>query len=184
LHILNWQAPGVQLASVLLVCEDCWRDAASILPTPAAVAAAADKWPRLRAGGGVAVGNVNNATAPAWLEAVGGKDTPTPALLYITANISLQPARFAGGSVDVLRPLNLLGLSSVNTSVDWQMGVNQIDLTGGPQGSVNFTCLLLENNGYGDAQSSQYAAPFSVQGILNAWPVMFDRWRGGGCAAF
>jgi hypothetical protein len=175
LHIVNWQGPGVQLASVLLVCEDCWRDSASIPQTPAGVAAVADKWPRLASGGGVAVGNVNNATAPSWLEAVGDKETLAPALLYINANISLQPSRFANGNVDILRPLTLLGLSSVNTSVDFQMGVNQLDLTSSPRGSVNFTSLVLENNGYGDTQSSQYAAPFSVQGILNVWAVQFDR---------
>jgi len=68
--------------------------------------------------------------------------TSEPLLIRITSNVTLGHG--LKGSIHIRRPVILLGLASVVTSMDMGMVVNQVNVTG-PNGTLVWQALVLEN---------------------------------------
>eukprot|EP00882_Tetradesmus_deserticola_P018865 GHRQ01020267.1.p1 GENE.GHRQ01020267.1~~GHRQ01020267.1.p1 ORF type:complete len:154 (-),score=54.63 GHRQ01020267.1:116-577(-) len=102
--------------------------------------------------------------------------TPQPLLVFITTNVSLgvNPALPPGG-LQFNRPVLLVGLQSVVTSVDFGMVVNQLNLTRSIYSNLTIVGLVLENLAPGDAVTSAIAAPFSIAIINNLWAAYYNR---------
>lgn len=99
--------------------------------------------------------------------------TPTPFLMYLSSNISFSSALLKVQVLPVNRPLLLVGLSTDNTSIDFGMEVNTLQL--GPLGSITLNQVILENLAPGDARSAELAGPYEVSMTYYLWPVAFDR---------
>jgi hypothetical protein len=126
---------------------------------------------------------------PLLLEAA-ATPTPAPLLLFLTSNVTLgaPPVALGATGYTVARPVYLVGLVSTPTSVDFQMVVNQVNLTSQALDQVNaagssdnswarvyLIHLALENLGYGDVASARKAGAFSLLVSGNVWPLVFDR---------
>lgn len=103
--------------------------------------------------------------------------TPVPLLVYLTSNVTigLQPPLPAYG-IQIKRPVVFVGLQSLDTSIDFQMVVNQLNLTGSPYSNTTFVGTVLENLAAGDTVTSAVAAPFSIAVSNNLWAVYYNRW--------
>jgi hypothetical protein len=117
----------------------------------------------------------NNTLVPA-LKAHAAILTPQPLLVFITTNVSLgmHPPLPSEG-LHFNRPVVLVGLQSAVTSVDFEMVVNQLNLTGSKYSNVTFVGLVLENIAPGDAATSVVAAPFSIAISNNLWAAYYNR---------
>jgi hypothetical protein len=103
--------------------------------------------------------------------------TPQPLLVFITTNVSLGALPpLPPGGLKFNRPVLLVGLQSLVTSVDFEMVVNQLNLTGSKYSNVTFVGLVLENIAPGDAATSVVAAPFSIAISNNLWAAYYNRW--------
>ncbi|WIA15144.1 hypothetical protein OEZ85_001831 [Tetradesmus obliquus] len=102
--------------------------------------------------------------------------TPQPLLVFITTNVTLgtRPPLPPEG-LQFNRPVVLVGLQSAVTSVDFEMVVNQLNLTGSKYSNVTFVGLVLENIAPGDAATSVVAAPFSIAISNNLWAAYYNR---------
>lgn len=102
--------------------------------------------------------------------------TPQPLLVFITTNVTLgtRPPLPPEG-LQFNRPVLLVGLQSAVTSVDFEMVVNQLNLTGSKYSNVTFVGLVLENIAPGDAATSVVAAPFSIAISNNLWAAYYNR---------
>jgi hypothetical protein len=125
-----------------------------------------------------------NATLVPALTLHAGALSRAPLLVYVASNVSLglAPPLPASGVV-VRRPLVIVGLQSLVTSVDLGMVVNQLNETGSPYSNVTFVGLALENCAPGDAGSAIVAGPFSIAISNNLWAASYNRYaavRGGG----
>jgi hypothetical protein len=103
--------------------------------------------------------------------------TPLPLLVYLASNVSLgmHPPLPAQG-VLIKRPVVFVGLLSVITSIDFEMVVNQLNVTGSPYSNTTFVGLVLENLAPGDVVTSAVASPLSIAITNNLWAVYFNRW--------
>lgn len=126
---------------------------------------------------------VTNATLVPSLVLYSGVTTQQPLLVYVSSNVSLgaNPPLPASG-VPVRRPLILVGLQSLITSIDLEMVVNQLNETGSHYSNVTFVGLVLENIAPGDAVTSVMAAPFSVTISNNVWAAYYNRCVGEAAA--
>lgn len=104
--------------------------------------------------------------------------TPLPLLVYLTSNVTigLHPPLPTYG-VLVKRPVIFVGLQSLVTSIDFEMVVNQLNLTGSPYSNSTFVATALENLAPGDTITSAVAAPFSIAVSNNLWSVFYNRYR-------
>ena len=132
----------------------------------------------LAAGAGAAPANVAGGAAGATnvaraLEAAAGAATPAPLLVYVAANASLGARAPAG--IAIRRPVVLVGLQSLPTSLDFMMDVNQLNETGSRTANLTFVGLALENLAPGDADTSAVAAPFSIAVTNNVWAAFYNR---------
>jgi hypothetical protein len=104
--------------------------AAAAAAAPGAGSAAAPYVPLpalLAARPGCNTRTVDNATLVRTLLRDASIATPQPLLVRITSNVTLGPG--LNGSLPIRRPVLLLGLASVPTSVDFGMVVNQLNVT-------------------------------------------------------
>jgi hypothetical protein len=99
--------------------------------------------------------------------------TSVPFLMYVSGNVSISTAVLKAKVVPVNRPLYVIGKSTDRTSIDFGMEVNTLQL--GPQGSILFNQLILENLAPGDARSAALAGSYEVLMPYNVWAVAFDR---------
>lgn len=99
--------------------------------------------------------------------------TSVPFLMYLSSNVSFSSALLKVRVLPVNRPLLVVGLSMDNTSIDLGMEVNTLQL--GPQGSISFSSVILENLAPGDARSAALAGPYEVAMAYYVWAVAFDR---------
>jgi hypothetical protein len=108
--------------------------------------------------------------------------TSVPFLMYLSSNISFSSAQLKVRILPVNRPLIVVGLSTDNTSIDFGMEVNSLQL--GPLGSITLLQAILENLAPGDARSAELAGPYEVSMTYYLWAVAFDRCarRGGDSA--
>jgi hypothetical protein len=99
--------------------------------------------------------------------------TSVPFLMYLSGNISFSSALLKVRVLPVNRPLLVVGLSTDNTSIDFGMEVNTLQL--GPLGSITLNQVILENLAPGDGRSVELAGPYDVQLTYLMWAVAFDR---------
>lgn len=137
------------------------------------------------AAGDFAVANclvaATNASLVAALLPAAAVVTPAPLLVYITSNVTLGVhPRLPAGGVVVRRPVVFVGLASLPTSLDFEMVVNQLNLTTSALANTTFVGLVLENLAPGDSVSSAMAAPFSITVTNNVWAVLYNRCVCGG----
>lgn len=104
--------------------------------------------------------------------------TPLPLLVYLTSNVTLglHPALGASGLL-IKRPIVFVGLQSAITSINFEMVVNQLNVSG-PYANTTFVGLALENLAPGDAITSAVASPFSIAITNNLWAVYYNRCAG------
>lgn len=100
--------------------------------------------------------------------------TSVPFLMYLATNVSISPESLKVPILAVNRPLIIIGKSTDPTGIDLGMAVNTMQL--GPQGSVLFNQVVLENLGPGDARSAALAGPYEPMLTYHVWAVAFDRW--------
>lgn len=117
-----------------------------------------------------------NSSLVSALVSQAAKVTAQPLLVYITTNVSIgvSPKPPSGG-IAINRPVVLVGLQTLPTSVDFQMVVNQLNATGSNYSNVTFIGLVLENLAGGDSISSAVAAPLSIAISNNVWAVNANR---------
>ncbi len=138
--------------------------------------------------------SATNSTLIPLLRAHAGRVTNEPLIVYITTNVTLTWARLgsnssyaassatgssqelAVGGIPVNRPLVLVGSALRNTSIDFGMDVNLLNLLASPYANVTFDSLVLENLGPGDALTAKYAngASLSVTSVM--FPLLFERY--------
>jgi hypothetical protein len=168
IHIHAWSDGRTSLRSVGLLLQDRGAGAAAA----ASSASQAVHLPRIA---NALPAMTNSSLVPALL-AHAGIPTAAPLLVYLAANTSLGAAPpLPAGGVRVARPLLLVGLASLPTSLDLQMVVNQLNETGGGHANVTFAGLILENLAAGDAETGPYAPPFSLTITNNVWSVLYNR---------
>lgn len=115
-------------------------------------------------------------TLPTALQTSAGVRTAVPFLLYLASHVSLTPGALGMPILPVNRPLIVVGKLDP-TSIDLGMAVNTLQL--GPQGSVLFNQVVLENLAPGDARSVALAGPFDPMLAYPVWAVAFDRCAAG-----
>jgi hypothetical protein len=111
-------------------------------------------------------------TVPTVLQSSASVRTSAPFLLYLATHVTLTPAVLGMPILPINRPLIVVGKSDP-TSVDLGMAVNTLQL--GPQGSVLFNQVILENLAPGDARTATLAGPFDPTLAYPVWAVAFDR---------
>jgi hypothetical protein len=120
-HVAAWESKQSSVHSVTLISGSCLAaDASSYTDFAGALATAEQD--------GCNVQSVDNTTLIPTLVESGGIPTPQPLLVFITANVSLGFGLKAG-SIPIHRPVVLVGLYSVPTSIDMYMVVNQLNVT-------------------------------------------------------
>lgn len=103
--------------------------------------------------------------------------TPLPLLVYLTSNVSIgQHPPLPTGGVIIKRPVVFVGMQSLLTSIDFEMVVNQLNLTGSQYSNTTFVGVVLENLAPGDIITSAVASPFSIAITNNVWAVMYNRY--------
>jgi hypothetical protein len=121
------------------------------------------------------VAATNNTLVPALLTHA-PISTPQPLLVFITTNVTLgEHPPLPPEGLQFNRPVVLVGLQSVVTSIDFEMVVNQLNLTGSKFSNVTLVGLVLENIAPGDAATSVVAAPFSIAISNNLWAAYYNR---------
>jgi hypothetical protein len=121
-----------------------------------------------------------NASLVPGLLARAGAASRAPLLVYIDANATLGGAPpLPPAGVAIGRPVVLVGLQSLPTSIDLGMAVNQLNETGSPYGNVTFVGLALENTAPGDAATATVAGPFSIAISNNLWAAYYNRCAAG-----
>jgi hypothetical protein len=122
LHIAAWVSKQSSVHSVTLISGSySAANASDYMPfTGALLPADANTGCNFRA--------VNNASIIPTLVNVGGVQTPEPLLVFVTSNVSLGSG-LKVGAIPINRPVVLVGLYSVPTSIDMGMVVNQINAT-------------------------------------------------------
>ncbi|KAI8470186.1 MAG: hypothetical protein J3K34DRAFT_521543 [Monoraphidium minutum] len=119
---------------------------------------------------------VTNATLVPLLLAHARADTAAPLLVYLASNVSLgSHPRLPARGVPVRRPLVIVGLQSLVTSIDLEMQVNQLNEAAGRRANVTFAGVVLENLAPGDAATSVVASPFSIAVVNNVWAAYYNR---------
>ncbi|GBF95015.1 hypothetical protein Rsub_07516 [Raphidocelis subcapitata] len=144
----------------------------------AAAADAADAAAAAAAAGKNYVIAADNATIVRQMEGRCGLETPAPLLVYLTSNITMSKPPVPKSGIDIARPLAMVGLASLPTSIDWAMQANQWIMAPGPRfrwAYVTLDSVVLENLGFGDARSAQIAKPLAVTYTLNLWPLYYER---------
>lgn len=116
------------------------------------------------------------STLPSVLQAAASVRSAQPFLVYLSSNATLTVATLRVRSLPVNRPLVLVGKVTDITGLNFGMEVNTLLL--GPQGSLTFDQLVLENLAPGDARSLALAGPYEVLMGYHLWAVSFDRWVG------
>jgi hypothetical protein len=103
--------------------------------------------------------------------------TPLPLLVYLTSNVSIgQHPPLPTGGIIIKRPVVFVGMQSLLTSIDFEMVVNQLNLTGSQDSNTTFVGVVLENLAPGDIITSAVAAPFSIAITNNVWAVLYNRY--------
>lgn len=110
----------------------------------------------------------DNTTLVPLLTAQGGVASRRMLLVLLQDNTTLI------NRVTLRRPVAMVGLASVVTSIDFQMVVNQIDLVS-PTAALLFNGVVLENNAPGDVTSALTAAPYSVLTPTCVWSIYCPR---------
>eukprot|EP00878_Enallax_costatus_P031578 GHUV01034538.1.p1 GENE.GHUV01034538.1~~GHUV01034538.1.p1 ORF type:complete len:388 (+),score=55.61 GHUV01034538.1:197-1360(+) len=122
LHIAAWDHGSTSVHSVTLVSGPCTPqfDAMYLRYTTLLSSAAA------ASGGKCAISaDINNVTLIPALLQEGAKNTSQPLLVLVTANVSLGVG-LGPGAVSIRRPVIMVGLYTIPTSVDFGMVVNQL----------------------------------------------------------
>lgn len=103
--------------------------------------------------------------------------TPLPLLVYLTSNLTIgQHPPLPTGGIIIKRPVVFVGMQSLLTSIDFEMVVNQLNLTGSHYSNTTFVGVVLENLAPGDIVTSAVAAPFSIAITNNVWAVLYNRY--------
>lgn len=132
LHIAAWEARKSSVHSVTLISGPCLeRNPAAYAQFGRALAAAGQDGCNVRA--------VDNTTLVPTLISQASLPTPQSLLVLITTNVSLGFGLKAG-AIPINRPVVMVGLYSVPTSVDLYMQVNQLNASAGAQHP--WTCWL------------------------------------------
>ncbi|KAF6253981.1 hypothetical protein COO60DRAFT_363306 [Scenedesmus sp. NREL 46B-D3] len=160
LYVHEWGDSRTQLSAVGLLLQ-------TQQPPPSLLASAVV--------GNCIIAATNNTLVPALMRHA-AVVTPQPLLVFITTNVSLgaYPPLPPGG-LRFNRPVVLVGLQSIVTSVDLGMVVNQLNLTGSKYSNLTMVGLVLENIAPGDAVTSVVAAPFSIAISNNLWAAYYNR---------
>lgn len=161
LYVHEWGDSRTQLSAVGLLLQ-------TQQPPPSLLASAVV--------GNCIIAATNNTLVPALMRHA-AVVTPQPLLVFITTNVSLgaYPPLPPGG-LRFNRPVVLVGLQSIVTSVDLGMVVNQLNLTGSKYSNLTMVGLVLENIAPGDAVTSVVAAPFSIAISNNLWAAYYNRY--------
>jgi hypothetical protein len=109
----------------------------------------------------------SNSNCVLHLQRLGSVVGPAAALLYLDDNITLSKPPVPEAGVLVARPLAMVGLSYVNTSMDLHMTVNIFMLTM-PYSNLTLDRIAIENLAPGNAKSAEVAKPLSVSSA-NKW---------------
>ncbi|KAF6234720.1 hypothetical protein COO60DRAFT_518362 [Scenedesmus sp. NREL 46B-D3] len=154
-QVAKWNGTRTTARSVTIVAGPCRPSSTEVFawPVPETKAAAA-----AAANSGCAVRVENNSTLIPTLLQAASVFTQQPLLVFLPTNVSLGRG-LGPGSIQINRPVILVGLFSQPTSVDLGMVVNQLNVTA-PHSSVVWQSLYLENAAPGDAISAVLAAPF------------------------
>jgi hypothetical protein len=115
----------------------------------------------------------NSSLVPILITA-GSVSTPQPCLIYVASNITLGPTAVPSEGIAVNRPLYIVGLSSSNTSVDFQMMPNQMRLHE-PHSNVTLDFIVMENLGYGNEDTVKLAGGIDVHITANVFAVLYNR---------
>ena len=165
LHISRWYSKDVQLNSVTLLPANCLDGEPRRL-----LQASAEGGPST---GGCAVAiSASNSTLGPVLEEHGAADSSGPLIIFLQGNATLASDRF----IPVNRPVYFIGLATQLLAIDLGMRINQLDLTGSEEGSVNFMSVMLENAAPGNSRSRASARPYSSLMVQHIWAVYFVRW--------
>lgn len=102
--------------------------------------------------------------------------TQVPLLMYLTSNVTIgqHPVLPANGLL-IQRPVVFVGLQSQLTSIDFEMVVNQLNLSTSAHANSTFVGVVLENLAPGDTVTSAVASPFSIAITNNVWAVYYNR---------
>jgi hypothetical protein len=161
IHIHHWSDGRTLLRSVGL-----------LLGSPAYEAGAAPALPSVK---NCLIISTNTTLLPALIPNA-AVATPLPLLIYLTSNVSIgQHPPLPVGGIVIKRPVVFVGMQSLLTSIDFEMVVNQLNLTGSQYSNITFVGVVLENLAPGDIITSAVASPFSIAITNNVWAVLYNR---------
>jgi hypothetical protein len=164
LHITKWVKTGVLLLGVTLVTTECANVDMGAGASAGALAAR-----HQHQNCSTFVAPTKESLLPTLLKEAQQK-TSAPLVVFLTQNVTLGEFYTL-----VNRPLYFIGLVTRQTSIDFRMLVNQMNLTHSENGIVYFISTVMENVAPGDVTTGYVAAPFSALVVNNIYPVYFNR---------